>query len=174
MIDTQQQLKEADSGRSSRNLRLRVRKDSLPIVKPKASVQTATSAPAPAPAPVPAPSVKPPSVRVPAPTSVPSTPPSRLAPTQASTPTTPSLKIRLPRLGALNLQSHSAPVRPLTRSSSPSSGQVSVDSRLRRSSRQRLSTSVSMSSKSSSSSSLGGPLASRPNGMGAPTTPPPG
>jgi hypothetical protein len=167
-INTQQQpkAKVEDLGRSSRNLRLRVRKDSL-AVKQKPPTPTATPT-------IPSGAMHPPVPMFASSTaSVPSTPPSRIAMTQVTTPTTPSLKIRLPRLGALNLQSQPVPVQPLTRSSSPSSGQTSADSRLRRSSRQRLSMSASMSSKSSSSSSLGGLLTSRPNGIGIPTTPPP-
>lgn len=159
-IILQQQLraKGDDTGRTSRNLRLRVKRDSKLIATP-ATPPGAMHPPVLTSAPVP--------------TSMPSTPPSRAAPIQTTTPTTPSLKIRLPRFGALNFQSQSAPVQPPTRSSSPSSGQTSTDSRLRRSSRQRLSTSASTSSKSSSSSSLGGLLASKSNGTGIPTTPPP-
>ncbi|KAF7983092.1 hypothetical protein HWV62_24021 [Athelia sp. TMB] len=108
---------------------------------------------------------------------VPSTPPSPVRPpASATTPTTPSLKIRLPRLSALNLHSHATTQKTPAGSPSASSAQTANDSRLRRSSRQRLSTSNSFSASADFSSSVNTgsptPLAPRSNGIAASTTPP--
>lgn len=156
-------------GRTTRNVRPRDKKD--PGLNAK-HISVAQVAPGPHPGPAPStPALLPPMLPP-----EPSTPPAATVKTSNATPSTPSLKIRLPRMSAVNFQSLAAPVQTPTRSSSSSSAQNSTDSRLRRSSRHRLCTSASMSMSTDSSSSFGlsgySEMLTKPNGSSSSTTPP--